>query len=71
MRNVNVHLGQLGRRAAGDLLYPQCEELVFQLRQLLCQVILGPGEERTLRFSKTRIVATLQSRRTLIEVRMP
>ena len=43
-KSGNIHLGQLGRRAASDLLHPQCEKLTLQLIQLLCQIIPGPDE---------------------------
>ena len=38
----DAHLGELRRGATGDLLHPETEELMLELSQLLCQVVLRP-----------------------------
>jgi hypothetical protein len=39
------HLGQLGSRSTGDLLYAQSQEILLELGQLFGQVILGPTKK--------------------------
>ena len=43
---LDVHLGELSRRATSDLLYPESQQLVLELSELLRQVILGPSTRR-------------------------
>ena len=38
----NVHFGELRRRATCNLLYPERQELILELRKLLRQVVLVP-----------------------------
>ena len=63
---TNVHLGQLRRRAAGNLLHSQSKKLILQLQKLLRQVILGPINR-----VQSIIAANRPSARTWIEVRRP
>lgn len=44
-RSENAHLGQLGRRAASDLLDAERQELLLELAKLLGQVGLVLGDE--------------------------
>jgi hypothetical protein len=45
VEGVNLHLGELGRSTAGDLLDTEGNELILQLIKLLREILLGLGPQ--------------------------